>query len=284
MAFNPLKIQAMKKPQKTEKNGPLSLIELSKRTRLSVLEMIYKAQSSHIGSNFSCVDIMAVLYGSVMNIQEHLPDHRDRFVLSKGWAAAANYSLLKEIGVLSEEELKTYGDLEGKLLGLVERSVRGIEASTGSMGHGLPIGLGMALGAKRAGKAWRTYVLMSDGEMDCGTTWESALLAAQHKLDNLFVIVDVNGFQAMGLTDDILSLNSLSEKWTAFGWEVRNVDGHDHEEIRQALTRPTPYERPLVILADTVKGKGVSFMENNNTYHYKNLSVEEYEKAKLELA
>jgi transketolase len=249
-----------------------------------VLKMIHSAGSSHIGSNLSVIDIATVLY-DVINLDAELKPDRDRVIWSKGWAAATAYYFLADKGIISDEELSTYGAPNSNLLGLVERGCRGIEASTGSMGHGLPIGVGFALAASRsAGEKWKTYVIMSDGEMNCGTTWESAALAAHHHLSNLVVIVDVNGLQAMGDTTEILNMHPLKDKWEAFGWEVRTVDGHDHIEIKKALTYPPlAPNRPICILANTIKGKGVPFMEGLNVWHYKNISTDDYQRAIAEL-
>ena len=200
----------------------------------------------------------------------------------QGCAAATSYAFLEEKGIIPKEDLATYCQEGSKYIGLVERSVRGIEASTGSMGHGLPIGLGMALGAKRSGSKWKTYILMSDGEMDCGTTWESALIASHHQLDNLMVIVDCNRWQAIGRTEAVLNLEPLTDKWRSFGWDVREIDGHNFEAIEKALSAPTR-EQPVVVIANTIKGKGVSFMEDKVIYHYKNTSDEEYQRALEEL-
>ena len=256
--------------------------------------MIYKAQSSHIGSNFSCIDILTVLY-SIINLDKELKEDRDRVIFSKGWAAASAYYFLADKGVISHEGLDSYGDSDTGMFGLVERGVRGIEASTGSMGHGLPIGVGIALASKRSSSPFTTYVLMSDGEMDCGTTWESALLASHHKLDNLVVIVDYNKLQAMGEKRDILNIEPLFDKWRAFGWSVSKTDGHNHENLEIDLNAAGKnsthlasiyYEpgKPRVLICNTTKGKGVSFMENNNLWHYKNISDEEYQLACEELS
>ena len=255
----------------------------AKEIRRKVLEMIYKAQTSHIGSNFSCVDIMTVLYGRILNIDQDLKPDRDRFILSKGWAAATLYVLLAEKGIIPKEDLDTYCQEGSPYIGLVEKTVRGVEASTGSMGHGLPIGVGMALAAKQKGKKWRTYVLMSDGELNCGTTWESALIAAQHKLENLIVIVDRNGLQAMGETKEILKSNFEAFK----EWNFISIPGHRYDAIEDAFneTQSNRMERrPTIIDARTTKGKGVSFMEDNNIWHYKNIDKESYEKAMIELS
>lgn len=257
--------------------------KLATRARRRVLGMVHGAKTSHIGSNLSCIDILAVLYGKIANVDSELREDRDRVLFSKGWAAAAAYFFLAEKGILPEKDLDTYCKPGSTLIGLVERSVRGIEASTGSMGHGLPIGVGMALGANRSGQSWKTYILLSDGEMDCGTTWESALIASHHKLDNLIAIVDYNKWQALGKTNEVLNLEPLGDKWRAFGWEVREIDGHNFVAIEHALLTPPQKETPLVIIAHTIKGKGVSFMEDKLVYHYKSVTDEEYKLALKEL-
>lgn len=252
----------------------------TQRVRREVLDLIYKAQSSHIGSNLSVIDLATVLYDKI-NLPNATDPNRDRVIWSKGWAAATAYVLLKDKHILTNDHLSTYGR-DGGLIGLVESSTPGIEASTGSMGHGLPIGVGMALSSKRSNASWRTYVIMSDGEMGTGTTWESALLANHHKLNNLFVIVDINHFQALGRTDDILDTRPLNQKWNSFGWNVFEIDGHNFEAIERAIDTG-PLAGPTVILAHTIKGKGVSFMEDKLLYHYKNISDEEYQLAMNEL-
>jgi transketolase len=253
--------------------------KIAKDARKKVLEMVYNAQTSHIGSNLSCMDILAVLYmGVVKNLDQDLKENRDRVIASKGWTAAAVYYFLSEKGVIPKEDLETYCMPGSKYIGLAEPSVRGIEAAGGAMGHGLPMGTGMAFGAKRAGEAWKTYVLMSDGEMDCGTTWECALLAAHHKLDNLTVIIDYNKWQAIGRTNEVLNLEPLQDKWKAFGWEVLEIDGHDYEQIETALQHQTA-NKPLAIIAHTVKGKGVSEMEDKIEWHYRNIPEDVYTRA-----
>lgn len=249
----------------------------------TVFRLIYQAQSSHIGSNLSCIDILTVLY-SIANLDKDLNEDRDRIVVSKGWVAAAIYTLLAKKGVIPKQDLETYCKNGSKYIGLIEPEVRGIEAAGGSMGYGLPFGVGFALAKKIKKEKGRAFVLMSDGEMQIGTTWESALIAKHHKLDNLFVIVDNNKLQAMGKTEEILSIKPLKDKWKAFGWEVQEIDGHNFEEIENSLISPPPHkEKPMIIIAKTVKGSGVSFMESNNLYHYKAPSEDEYQKALKEL-
>jgi len=245
--------------------------------RKKVLEMIYKAQTSHIGSNFSCLDLLTVLF-------EKADLDKDKIILSKGWAAASLYYFLWRKGRITKEELDSYCQPGSKFIGLAEPIVPEIPAAGGSMGFGLPFGVGFALAKKIKKEGGKIHVLMSDGEMQCGTTWESAIISAQHKLDNLIVIVDFNGLQAMGKVKEILNLEPLREKWEAFGWEAREIDGHDFEEIESSLTKPPlKKEKPMVIIAETIKGKGISFMEGENLYHYKAPSDEEYQKAQKEL-
>ncbi len=257
--------------------------EIAREVRKIVLRLIYQAQTSHIGSNFSCIDILTVLY-SIANIDKDLKEDRDRIVVSKGWVAAAIYTFLDRKGIIPKEDLETYCKNESKYIGLAEPNIRGVEAAGGSMGFGLPFGVGFALAKKTKKEQGKAFVLMSDGEMDCGTTWESALIAAHNKLDNLFVIVDMNGLQGMGKVKEILNIEPLKDKWKAFGWEVQEIDGHNFEEIERALTSPLFQKgKPIVIIAKTIKGKGVSFMEGNNLYHYKAPSEEEYQRALKEL-
>lgn len=260
----------------------MSYSEISKSARLKVLELIYKAQTSHIGSNLSVIDILTVLYERA-NIKKEDWQNRDRVVLSKGWAAASLYYFLSRKGLLTQEELQTYCQPGSRLIGLAEPVAPGIEFAGGSMGHGLPASVGMALAAKIDKKAYKVYCVMSDGEMAIGTTWESALIAAHHKLDNLTVIVDYNKWQAMGATNEVLKIEPLKKKWQAFGWEVYEVDGHKFGELEFAFTGPHG-GRPKMIIANTIKGKGVSFMEDKLMYHYKNISDEEYKNAVFELS
>ena len=257
--------------------------KIAREARKKVLEMVYKAQASHIGSNLSCIDILAVLYmGIVKNLDTDFKENRDRVITSKGWAAASVYYFLSEKGVIPKEDLETYCMPNSKYIGLAEPSVKGIEAAGGAMGHGLPMGTGMAFGAKRAGETWKTYVVMSDGEMDCGTTWECALIAAHHKLDNLVVIIDYNKWQAIGRTNEVLNLEPLKDKWEAFGWEALEVNGHDYKEIERALQHQAK-EKPLVVIAHTVKGKGVAEMEDKIEWHYRNIPDDVYKRALEEL-
>ena len=263
--------------------NPIDYKKLALETRRTVLRLIYQGQSSHIGSNFSCVDILTVLY-NIANVDKDLKEDRDRIMISKGWVAATVYTLLAGKGIIPKEDLETYYKDGSKYIGLLEPYVRGIEAAGGSMGFGMPFGIGFAIAKKIKKEKGRAFVLMSDGEIAIGTTWESALIAAHHKLDNLCVIVDMNGLQAMGKVEDVLNIEPLKNKWESFGWEVREIDGHNYKEIEKALVSPPIRQgKPVVIIAKTIKGKGVSFMEGNNLYHYKMLSDDEYQRASKEL-
>lgn len=248
--------------------------QIAKDSRLKVLDLIYAAQTSHIGSNFSCADIMAVVF-------EHIDLSRDKFVLSAGWKAAMLYYHLWRRGRITLEQLDSYCKDGSDFIGLAEPIVPEIQIAGGSMGLGLPGAVGLAMAKKFKGEEGTVFCLMSDGELAIGTTWESALIAVQHRLDNLVVIVDNNNLQAMGATKDV-----LSSRFPGVGFDEFEVDGHDYEGI-QTLLSPTlllsQNSRPKVLLAHTVKGRGVGFMENNNLYHYKQLSDEEYQKAKQEL-
>ena len=251
-----------------------SYAEIARQSRIKVLELIYKAQTSHIGSNFSCADIMAVLF-------EKIDLDKDRFVLSAGWKAAMLYYHLWRKGRITEEQLNSYCQPGSKFIGLAEPIHPDIPLAGGSMGLGLPGAVGLALAKKLKGEDGKVYVLMSDGELQIGTTWESIQIAAQHKLNNLTVLIDQNDFQAMGKTEDI-----LKTYFPCGGhWDYSYPDGHDFTSLESSLREDwVRYpEKPRVITCKTTKGKGVNFMENNNLYHYKQLSSEEFSKALEEL-
>ena len=212
---------------------------LAKRLRIRVLKMTNRAKSAHIGGNFSMIEILTVLYAGIMRIRPESPDwaDRDRFVLSKGHACAALYSILAELGFFPKSWLDTFYLNGSRLAGHATRSgVPGIEVSTGSLGHGLPIAVGMALDAKRADSSYRVFCLLSDGDCDEGSTWESILFAPQHKLDNLTAIVDYNKIQALGTTKEVIDLEPFADKWRAFGWGVRETNGHDLTDLVNALS------------------------------------------------
>jgi len=262
--------------------------QISKEIRKTILKMMYEAKAAHIGSCLSCADILTVLYFKILNVDSKNPlaENRDRFLLSKGHAVAALYAVLAKKGFFPEEILKTYYRDGSRLPGhSTLGTVSGIEISTGSLGHGLSMGAGLALSAKKDGKNHRVFVLMSDGECQIGSTWEAALFSAHHKLDNLIGIVDHNKLQAFGRIEDILNLKPLNEKWRSFGWKVKEIDGHNFSEIESAFSK-IPFEKgkPSLVIAHTIKGKGVSFMENRFEWHYLNLTKEQYEQALKELS
>jgi len=246
-------------------------IALAARIRRSAVQMVYKAKASHIGSALSIADIVAVLYGNIMQFDPLDPSNpnRDRFILSKGHACVALYAALADSGFFPLCDLDTYGADHSKLMNHVSHSVPGVEFSTGSLGHGLPYGVGKALGARIKKMSWRTFVLLGDGEMDEGSNWEALMFAAHHKLNSLVAIIDYNKIQSMDTVSNTLGLEPFSEKLNAFGCVVKEVNGHDHNQLIMAISSHSE-SKPLVIIAHTVKGKGVSFMENKVEWHYKN--------------
>lgn len=245
--------------------------KLAKEARIEILRLVHKGQTSHIASNFSVVDIATVLYE---NLQKE-----DRVVWSKGWAAAAIYYFLHKQGKITT---RLYNLFPNKpMYGLAETTVNGVEVNGGSVGHGLSVAVGMALGKKRAGESGTVYCIMSDGELNEGSVWEAAMVAHHHKLDNLIAIIDKNGWQAMGRTEDVINLDAVNA-FNGFGWFTRDIDGHDHAEIERVIIQDK-YDAPKVIVARTIKGKGVSFMEDHLVFHYKNVDDELYQKALTEL-
>ena len=266
--------------------NPSETTKLAAQIRRATLEMVHRVDASHVGGGLSMTDLLAVLYTEILRVdpaQPAWPD-RDRFILSKGHACAALYATLALRGFFPVEELLTYGRDGSRLMAHVSYKVPGAEFSTGSLGHGLPFGCGRALAAKRMGRGWRVFVMLSDGELDEGSNWEAILFAPQHRLDNLVAIVDYNQIQSLGNVSDILELGPLADKFRAFRWTVREVDGHNHEAVRTALTG-LPWEpgKPSCLIAHTVKGKGVSFMENQLPWHYKSPNAEQLRKALSEL-
>ena len=260
------------------------LRKLALSIRKNALRMVWRAKASHIGSALSICDLMAVLYGKVMLIDHGNPHYekRDRFILSKGHACGAVYATLAEVGLISFADLETYGDDYSSLMNHVSHKVPGVEFSTGSLGHGLPFSVGKALASKIQKLPWKVYVILSDGELDEGSNWEAFMFAAHHKLSNLIAIIDYNKLQSLDSVDNTLRLEPLAEKLRAFGCFVKEIDGHNHDAIYEALIN-TSSSMPNVILAHTVKGKGVSFMENKVEWHYKNPSDDELKKALIEL-
>lgn len=259
---------------------------LAQRIRLHATRMVSMAKSSHLGGNFSMAEIIAVLYGKILNVSpKRLDDpERDRFILSKGHAAAGYYAALAECGFFPLEWLDSFYVDGARLAGHATRGIPGIEVSSGALGHGLPIAVGMALSAKYNNEKHRIFALLSDGECNEGSVWEAAMFAAQHKLDNLICIIDYNKIQALGYTKDVCGLEPFADKWNSFRWTVREVDGHNVEALVETL-ESLPFElgKPNCVIAHTIKGKGVSFMEDQLLWHYRSPQGEEYQKAMKEL-
>jgi len=260
----------------------------AKWVRNQVLEMCVGAGAGHIAPAYSCTDILVALYqGSILRVDPHnlTWEDRDRFILSKGQACASLYAVLADMAFFPISELSSYTRLGSRLGGHSETNIPGVEAFTGSLGHGLALGAGMALAAKIDRKDYLTFVLLGDGELQEGSNWESAMFASHHHLDNLIAIVDRNGLETLGFTEQVLSLDPLVAKWEAFGWEVRTTDGHSCDSLLSTLgdIRSRHSSKPLVVIALTTKGKGISFMENNAIWHFRIPVGDELEQARKEL-
>jgi len=265
--------------------GSFNTEELAKAIRLNAVKMVSVGNSSHIGSILSCADILAVLYGSILKVDPKKPDweKRDRFILSKGHAGAGVYAALAETGFFSVDMLKDHYKNGSIFSGHVShKGVPGVEISTGSLGHGLGVSAGMAYAANLAKQDHRTYVLLSDGECDEGSNWEAILFASHHKLANLTVIIDYNKLQSLKTTEETLALEPFASKWDSFGWDVVEVNGHNHDDLISALSK-TSSTKPSCVIAHTVKGKGVSFMENKVLWHYRSPQDKEFHDAISEL-
>ena len=254
------------------------------KLRKTIIEQSKRAGVGHIGSALSVADIVACLYGKVINAKSPRDPERDRFVLSKGHAALALYAAFAERGWITNEQLNTFcGD--GSHLGVhPEHALPGVDFATGSLGQGLSFGVGAALAAKRQKTDRRVFVLLSDAECNEGSVWEAIMFAAQHKLNNLFAIVDLNGQQAFGYTKDVLNLSPMDERWKIFGWDVHNVDGHDEDAMAEVIKNHSGVgDKPHVLIAHTTFGKGVSYMEHQIKWHYSPLNDAEYAQAMSEL-
>lgn len=260
-------------------------IDHARSVRVNALNMIYRSKASHIGSGYSCVELLVYLYSSWLKVSPDLilDPNRDRFILSKGHAAAVYYAILAEFNFIPKEWLDKYCQINSLLGGHVDRNVPGVEISTGSLGHGLSIAVGMALAAKRNNKRYRVVALLSDGEMESGANWEAFNMAGAKNLNNLIVIIDRNSMQAMGSTEDILPMKNLDERIRSFGCVCFDVNGHDFIKIDSVFQKLPLNGQPAVIIAHTVKGKGVSFMENKLEWHYKSPDDEQFGKAMKEL-
>ncbi|MDD6051584.1 MAG: transketolase [Clostridiales bacterium] len=264
-------------------------VQLAYQIRRHALEMTNRGGTSHIGSIMSMADLVAVLYADVLHYDPQNPKmpERDRVLLSKGHAGAGIYAALAESGFFPVEELLTHCQNGSRLSGHVShKGVPGVELSTGSLGHGLAVAAGMALGGKKDREHWRVYCILGDGECDEGAVWEAALQAHQYGLDNLIAVVDHNRMQSLDFCENTLALEPFTDKWAAFGWNVMRVDGHSVEALQNAFAWAKANRgtgKPTVIIAETTKGKGVSFMENDILWHYRTPQGEEYEAALKEL-
>lgn len=263
------------------------LNQISRKIRYELVKMSHRAEVPHLGSSLSCVDILVAAYWGVLNIR---PDHsddpeRDRLILSKGHAATTLYAALAGRGFFPSEWLEDFAKPGGRLPEHPSPGcVPGVEAATGSLGHGLSLGLGMALAGRILGHKFRVFVVMSDGECNEGTVWEAALFAPAQKLDSVAAIIDYNKWQATGRSDEVMALHPLKAKWESFGWSTYEVDGHDVKVLADVMANvPDRSGKPVAVIAHTIKGKGVSFMEDDNNWHYRIPSYDELIKARKEL-
>lgn len=256
-------------------------LEIRKRS----FQLVYDAKTGHTGSDLSCTDILVALYYQVMNIDPKNPDmeNRDQYIQSKGHAAEVLWTVLADKGFITEDELKTFSQYDSRLIGHPNNKVDGVEMNTGSLGHGLPVSVGIALAAKLNQRDYQTYTLMGDGELAEGSVWEGAMAAAHYKLDNLTAIIDRNGLQITGASEDVMSVENLAAKWQAFGWDVHEIDGNDMEILVETLSAKNETQKPRMIIAKTTKGKGVSFAENQAGWHHKVPTPEELDQAFAEL-
>jgi transketolase len=260
--------------------------DLAREVRCECLKMTHRGKSGHVGSMLSMAEILAVLYKRVLHVDPKRPKwkERDRFVLSKGHGGGAVYAVLAHMGFFPRDWLQGYYRDEGRLMGHISHHVPGVEFSTGSLGHGLPVAVGMALAAKRANQKHRVFCLMSDGDCNEGSTWEALLFAAQHRLDNLTAIVDYNKVQALGFSKDVLNLEPFARKMEDCHWAAKEVDGHDVEALDKALaTLPFEKGKPSWLICHTTKGKGVSWMENTVSCHYGAVNDQQLAQALREL-
>jgi transketolase len=262
------------------------LREMARQVRRDDLQMIHRARLGHIGGDFSVIDILVTLYAAVLNVDptDPLAAERDRLVLSKGHTAGALYVTLAHCGFFARDELETFASPLSALNGHPNRTkVPGVETNTGPLGHGFPVAVGIALSARLQGSPRRTFVVVGDGELQEGSNWEAAMTAGHHDLSSLFAVVDRNQLQQGARTEETKQLEPLDAKWASFGWEVREVDGHDHAQLLGTFRRPGT-TRPVCVIAHTVKGKGVSFMEDRAEWHHKVPSAEQVEIALQELS
>jgi len=271
------------------RENQLNYIELAAKTfalRRDVLDMIYRSKGGHFGGDFSVIDILVTLYNGHMNINPDDADApgRDRLILSKGHAVAALYAVLSDRGFFPKSDLETFSQYGSKYIGHPNNKVNGIEMNSGSLGHGLSVGTGMALAGKMDAAGYHVYVIMGDGELAEGTVWEGAMAAGHYKLDNLTAFIDHNRLQISGPTKAVMTQDILSERWSAFGWNVLETDGHDIQALDEAINHAKAHKgKPTVIIANTIKGYGYSEAENKAGWHHKVPSAEQYEAATAEL-
>ena len=265
----------------TDHELQLKAIHLRKKT----LEAIFEAGAGHTGGGLSCIDILNVLYNRILNVSPETfsSPTRDRYVQSKGHSVEALYAVLADRGFFPESDLKTMCHYQSHYVGHPTRHIPGIEMNTGALGHGLPICTGMAIGGKMDNAAFRVFTLLGDGELAEGSNWEAAMAAAHYKLDNLTAIIDYNTLQITGRTRDVMSNEPIAEKFAAFGWAVRSVDGHDFAALTSALSGPLEKGKPSVVIANTRKGRGISFMEDVGKWHHGVPNDDEYARALAEI-
>jgi len=271
------------------KENSLKILELqlqAEKIRKKVVEMIFSSKSGHIGGSLSSVDINTALYFHVMNIdpENAMKDDRDRFILSKGHSVEALYSVLAARGFIKESLLKTYGKFNSILEGHPTKNVSGVEHNSGALGHGLSVGVGIAIAAKMDNRSYRTYVLMGDGELGEGSVYEAAMSANHYKLDNLIAIIDRNELQISGNTEEVMRLEPIRDRWEAFGWEVFDVDGNDIRALVDIFdSLNVNNKKPKLIIAHTIKGCGISFMERLANWHHGMVNEKQYEEATSEI-
>ena len=270
----------------TVNNEITSLEYTAAKTRKRLLEVIYKAKGGHIGGGLSALNMLTALYFHTLNVNPKAPkmENRDRFLLSKGHCVEALYCVLEEKGFITPELLDTYGDYNTLLAGHPTIKVPGIEVNTGALGHGLAVGVGLAIAAKMDKKTYKTFVMMGDGEQGEGSIYEAAMSGSHYKLDNLVAIIDRNGLQISDTTENVMSLESITDRWTAFGWDVKEVDGDNMQNIVTALDNiDFENNKPHLLISKTTKGRGISFMENALKWHHGVPKEEEYQRALKEL-
>ena len=248
-----------------------TIAQLANERRADAITMIHRAKTGHTGGSLSVLDVLSVLYYDVLNILPQNPawEDRDRFLLSKGHSVEGYLALLADVGFIPKEELLRFSTAGSRLIGHPSNKVPGVEICAGALGHGLPVGVGMALGATRLQKSYRTFVVMGDGEQAEGSVWEAAMAGANYRLDNLFAIIDRNGLQISGTTEQVMALENFREKWEAFGWDVTEVDGHDIDALLHYFHHVKAEGKPHCLICHTVKAKGLPFAENQKEWHHK---------------